>query len=249
MADDEREVSDEAVDAGRLAELEEREKRADAALRAGKAADAVKITLESPPFASKNAALKERSVASVLKALVVLGQKDADVAPFIESLDGDQADILMKFIYAGLKKADNSGLLLKVHAQLTEKRGLGAYSDVVCAAYEAPVPAAAGISLRLSRLVPFCRLHCSCHHGPQDSECGRVRGLHTVRSAAAPATLVSESVTLTPAARIGVEDALRPDPAVEASAAVAVLLRANSGRAVPQMMGRNGVRCKAAASC
>lgn len=125
MADDEREVSDEAVDAGRLAELEEREKRADAALRAGKAADAVKITLESPPFASKNAALKERSVASVLKALVVLGQKDADVAPFIESLDGDQADILMKFIYAGLKKADNSGLLLKVHAQLTEKRGLG----------------------------------------------------------------------------------------------------------------------------
>lgn len=123
MADED--ISDAALDAVRASELAAREKAVDAALRSGKAADAVRAALEKPAFASKDAGIKERSSACALKALVALGQKDAELAALLDAIDSDTADVLMKYIYKGLQKADNSGLLLKIHAQLVEKCGPG----------------------------------------------------------------------------------------------------------------------------
>ena len=37
----------------------------------------------------------------------------------------DEADVLMKYVYRGLQRPDNSAFLLKLHAQLVEKCGLG----------------------------------------------------------------------------------------------------------------------------
>lgn len=38
----------------------------------------------------------------------------------------------VQYIYKGLMKADNSGLLLKIHAQLVEKCGLGTFQVPGC---------------------------------------------------------------------------------------------------------------------
>jgi hypothetical protein len=95
-ADDDVMADEAALDAQRQAQLEAREKAAEAALRTGKAGDALKAALADPPFASKNAGIKERSAALVLRAVVSLGAKDADLAAFLEALDGDAADALMK---------------------------------------------------------------------------------------------------------------------------------------------------------
>ena len=112
-------------EAGFLSALEAREKAVDGHLRAGRAADAVRAALESPPFPSKVASTKERSAAAALRAIVALGAREADATALVEALDSDAADVLMKYVYRGLSKPDNSGLLLKLHAQLVEKRGLG----------------------------------------------------------------------------------------------------------------------------
>ena len=51
--------------------------------------------------------------------------KDTEMPTIIDALDQDARDALMKYLYKGLGVADNSGQLLKWHAQLTSKAGLG----------------------------------------------------------------------------------------------------------------------------
>lgn len=124
MADD-ADIDTSVLEAERLKQLEDREKRADAALRSGKPADALRIALENPPFASKDSSMKERSTALASRSIVALGSKDADLTAFLATLSPDEADILMKYVYACLKTASNSGVVLKVHALLVEKAGIG----------------------------------------------------------------------------------------------------------------------------
>lgn len=38
----------------------------------------------------------------------------------------------MQYVYKGLQRAENSGLLLKIHAQLVEKCGLGTIVRAIC---------------------------------------------------------------------------------------------------------------------
>jgi hypothetical protein len=122
MADDN---MDEAREQARLEAVAEREKAVDASLRAGKTVQALTLALENPPFASKNSALKDKNSVIIMKALTAVAQKEADVAAFLDSISADGADNLMKYIYKALAKPDQSGMLLKVHAQLVEKHGLG----------------------------------------------------------------------------------------------------------------------------
>ena len=60
-----------------------------------------------------------------MKAIIAVGQKDADVTALVASLDSDLADALMKNIVRGLSKPDNAGLLFKLHAAVVEKMGPG----------------------------------------------------------------------------------------------------------------------------
>lgn len=61
-----------------------------------------------------------RVVVSVLTAV-----KEADINKNIDSLNPDELDVLMKFIYKGLEDGENSTSLLKWHAAATAKGGLG----------------------------------------------------------------------------------------------------------------------------
>ena len=51
--------------------------------------------------------------------------KDDEIKTIVSGLDQGKCDTLMKYVYKGLGVADNSGQLLKWHAQLVSKAGLG----------------------------------------------------------------------------------------------------------------------------
>ena len=51
--------------------------------------------------------------------------KDDEIKTIVAGLDNSSCDNLMKYVYKGLGLADNSGQLLKWHAQLVQKAGLG----------------------------------------------------------------------------------------------------------------------------
>lgn len=149
MADD-----DAGDDASLAAALAEREAAVDAFLRSGATADALRRALGAPPFASKDAALKDRSFAVVHRACAAIGARDEALAGFFSAIDADAADALMKCaaaafraapraararvpllmaappplsradIIRGLAKPDNSALYLRLHGLLVEKCGI-----------------------------------------------------------------------------------------------------------------------------
>ncbi len=71
--------------------LAERERAVDAALRANTPIVALKASLEAPPLASKDAALKERNYNLILRALQAVAAKEDHLTTFFGSLDADHA--------------------------------------------------------------------------------------------------------------------------------------------------------------
>jgi actin related protein 2/3 complex subunit 5 len=135
--------------------LAERERAVDAALRAKNNVAALKASLEAPPLASKDAALKERNYNLILRALQAVAAKEDDLTAFFSALDADHAgawglfsigppfppppsltravlvshlltpDVLMKYVNRGLSTHAHAALLLKVHGLLVERAGMG----------------------------------------------------------------------------------------------------------------------------
>ena len=78
-------------DAAFTAALVERERAVDAAIRANTPVAALQKSLEAPPLASKDAALKERNYSVVLRALQAVAAKEDNLTAFFGSLDADHA--------------------------------------------------------------------------------------------------------------------------------------------------------------
>jgi len=92
-------------------------------LNMGNHSGAIKAAVADPPLGCKDQGIKDnysRVVISVLTAV-----KEADINKNIDSLNPDELDVLMKFIYKGLEDGENSTSLLKWHAAATAKGGLG----------------------------------------------------------------------------------------------------------------------------
>lgn len=66
---------------------------------------------------------QKKSVKVVVKAIGSVPEKE--VAGVIDSLDSDERDVLMKYLYRGLEEAESSNHLLKWHGILTDKAGNG----------------------------------------------------------------------------------------------------------------------------
>ena len=79
--------------------------------------------LSDPPVLCKNQAVKDRNAEAVLKVLT--SAKEAQMKAAVDSLDADQVDTLMKYVYRHLSSGDNSAILLAWHAAAFEKGGLG----------------------------------------------------------------------------------------------------------------------------
>jgi hypothetical protein len=114
-----------ALEAQFFAQLQTRTSSVNQSLRASKPVEALRVALQDAPLASKDASLKQANYELILTALQSVAQNDDQIRAFLEICDADSADVLMKYLYRGLRTPENSATLLKFHAMLLEKAGMG----------------------------------------------------------------------------------------------------------------------------
>ncbi|XP_026067273.1 actin-related protein 2/3 complex subunit 5-like protein [Carassius auratus] len=105
----------------------------DSLIRQGDMMAALHIALRNPPINSRNPAIKERAQAVVLRVLTSF--KSIDIEPAVKSLNKNEVDLLMKYIYKGFEKpTDNSSaILLQWHEKAFAVGGLGSIVRVMTA--------------------------------------------------------------------------------------------------------------------
>eukprot|EP00164_Ancoracysta_twista_P001283 GFYU01001682.1.p1 GENE.GFYU01001682.1~~GFYU01001682.1.p1 ORF type:complete len:143 (+),score=40.52 GFYU01001682.1:33-461(+) len=84
---------------------------------------ALQVALEDPPYLSKVAETKDVAAKAVLNAIGAI--KDSEIDKVLGTMSLDQCDVLMKYIYRGLASDANAASLLKWHAKVKDKAGLG----------------------------------------------------------------------------------------------------------------------------
>ena len=87
--------------------------------------DAMVLALENAPFAVKDADVKAKFHEFVMRAVSTIS--DSSISETVDKLHDKNpslCDNLMKYVYRGLKNAENCGSLLKWHAAITKKCGL-----------------------------------------------------------------------------------------------------------------------------
>ncbi|KAG5281300.1 hypothetical protein AALO_G00069640 [Alosa alosa] len=102
-------------------------------IRQGDMMAAFHMALKNPPINSRNAAVKEKAQAVVLKVLTSF--KSSEIEPAVKSLDRNGVDLLMKYIYRGFEKpSDNSSaVLLQWHEKAFAVGGVGCIMRVLTA--------------------------------------------------------------------------------------------------------------------
>uniref|UniRef100_A0AC35TMM0 Actin-related protein 2/3 complex subunit 5 n=1 Tax=Rhabditophanes sp. KR3021 TaxID=114890 RepID=A0AC35TMM0_9BILA len=101
-------------------------------LQSGKHTEALKAALTNPPLNSKNKAITEKAVSTVVKVLTTV--RSPDIAASLKSLDDDEIDILMKYIYKGMELMAEGGTcnsLLSWHSQTFARSGHGSIMRVI----------------------------------------------------------------------------------------------------------------------
>ncbi|RCH85076.1 hypothetical protein CU097_003538 [Rhizopus azygosporus] len=87
--------------------------------------NALTRALEDPPYGRHLEAAKTESTKMIAEVLNMF--RAGDISDIVKSLNHEQQDVLMKYIYAGLSKPElyNSSVLLTWHEKLTEIAGNG----------------------------------------------------------------------------------------------------------------------------
>lgn len=62
---------------------------------------------------------------------MLLTLQDAEITEAIAQLDMDSCDILMKYVFKFMDRAQHCSLMLKLHAQISEKAGPGSIMRVL----------------------------------------------------------------------------------------------------------------------
>ena len=90
----------------------------------------VKSLLDEAPLGSKDAALKSAHASKVFGALEKVNEKQAQ--EIVDSLEPDQGDILLKYVYRGLETPGDKNLaLFKLQQKLVDKFGVGSIVRVL----------------------------------------------------------------------------------------------------------------------
>ncbi|EKX45959.1 hypothetical protein GUITHDRAFT_70882 [Guillardia theta CCMP2712] len=90
---------------------------------------ALKAALTDPPYSAKSPDVRKSSMKVVVKA--IQGVQEKEIAGVIDELSGEEQDVLMKYLYRGLEEVEACNSLLKWHAILTEKAGVGCIMRVL----------------------------------------------------------------------------------------------------------------------
>eukprot|EP01027_Heterolobosea_sp_BB2_P020697 GEZU01029567.1.p1 GENE.GEZU01029567.1~~GEZU01029567.1.p1 ORF type:complete len:143 (-),score=60.13 GEZU01029567.1:190-618(-) len=124
--DDEVQVEEVENEAQLQAAINQRDQAVQRALNANNKAGALEAALSDPPLGIKNQKLRDQNSDIVKQVLTTV--KETEIKDLVDKLNAEQADILMKYIYRILERVDNnkdSNIVLKWHATLTEKEGIG----------------------------------------------------------------------------------------------------------------------------
>ncbi|XP_048845253.1 actin-related protein 2/3 complex subunit 5-like protein isoform X2 [Brienomyrus brachyistius] len=102
-------------------------------IRQGDMMTAFHTALRNPPINTKNAAVKEKAQATVLRVLTSFRSSEIETA--VRSLDRNGVDLLMKYIYRGFEKPteNSSVMLLQWHEKAFAVGGLGSIVRVLTA--------------------------------------------------------------------------------------------------------------------
>jgi len=95
-------------------------------LVSGNATQALKVCLQNPPVRTKNDGIKEKSAVLVVKVLSSI--KTSEIPAALETLDMEDVDVLMKYIYKGFGlglDGQQCGYLLTWHEKVLKKGGMG----------------------------------------------------------------------------------------------------------------------------
>jgi len=110
--------------------VSQNESTANQALSAGRGKEVIAEVLSNHILGCKNQSLKDRNADVMMKLLTSV--KDAAIKPIVLSLNEDQVDVLMKYIYRLLATGENSTILLKWHECAFEQGGLGCIVRAIC---------------------------------------------------------------------------------------------------------------------
>ena len=100
------------------------------ALNAGRGKEAIGDVLTNNIVGCKNPSLKDRNADVMMKLLTSV--KEAGVKSVVDTLNEDQVDVLMKYVYRLLATGENSTILLKWHECAFDKGGLGCIVRAIC---------------------------------------------------------------------------------------------------------------------
>ncbi|KAM4722034.1 actin-related protein 2/3 complex subunit 5 [Rhinophrynus dorsalis] len=105
----------------------------DCAIRGGNMMGALQAALKNPPINTKNQSSKDRAESLVLKVLISF--KASEIEKAVQSLDKNDVDLLMKYIYKGFEcPSDNSSaVLLQWHEKALAVGGVGSIVRVLTA--------------------------------------------------------------------------------------------------------------------
>ena len=112
-----------------LAEIASKQKEVEALLAKKDKISALKAALVNAPAGHKSEAVKDANAAVIDSVLSKF--QEADIPSVIESLSLEMCDLLMKYVYKFMGRAQNCQLLLKIHAQLETKAGPGSILRVM----------------------------------------------------------------------------------------------------------------------
>lgn len=103
-------------------------------LQTNKLIEALKAALINPPLKTKNQTLKNKTTALVTKVLTSF--KSADILAAVNTLNADEVDLLMKFIYKAMEilpeGQQSCALLLTWHSHVFASCGHGGIVRVLC---------------------------------------------------------------------------------------------------------------------
>ncbi|KAG8459745.1 hypothetical protein KFE25_003197 [Diacronema lutheri] len=119
-----------AEDLRLLGEIETRRAAVNATLKKGGTADALKLALRDAPLASTSPDVKAANALVVSAA--ALAVREGELGAVAHSLDPDEADVLLKYVYRALSTpSDKAAAWLRWHAALVERAGPGAIMRVI----------------------------------------------------------------------------------------------------------------------
>jgi len=120
-------------DAAFMNTINERQQVVNHFIASKKKLEALKASLQDPPVASKSQSVKNANGACVQTAINAF--TDLELTQMVEKLDDDESDVLMKYVYKfmndGMQQGGSYAAMLRLHALLVKKCGIGSIVRVM----------------------------------------------------------------------------------------------------------------------